>query len=238
MNTFATFRLPDGSTIELVDWVDKPLFSTGEMLSGFSDASLELFTYEVGAEVSSTQNITSRRQSTENDTNMQAAGSMTSSEEMLVYSIKPEFFEFTITGTDATAAVASAPGQPMMRPSVLKQLHADLILRLRVTQKAYVEAGLGYFNTGFGVLAAGGHTSGALADANVRTYASQGNPTSEAVRAFAMPHHIGGTEKYQVELRNYAGDVITFRDEAGAAMDEALVRARIYMDGMRKRPTA
>lgn len=241
MQTFTQFRLPDGTVVELVDWVDKPVFSTVELLTGFSDEKLDLFTYSVSQEVTATENATVRRTATERDTNVSASGSMTSSEELLVYSIRPEFFELQTaqaTSTDLTSAALTLAGQPMMRPSVLKILHMALVMRLRITEKAFVEAGLGYFNTGFDVNVGAVTIGGVLADANIRSYANQGSPSADAVRSFAIPQHIGGTEKYQLELRNYPGDTITFIDENAASIARLVVRGRFYLDGMRKRPTA
>lgn len=240
LQAFTSFRLPDGSTIEMVDWVDKPLFSTGELLTGFSDEKIDLFTYGVNEEVAATENATVRRMSTENDTNVTTAGGMSSQEELLVYAIKPEFFELQTTdasATDLTSAIPALPGQPMMRPSVLKHLHMSIMLVLDIAGKTFVEAGLGYFNAGFDVYGMGVTTGGVLADANVRSYAAQGLPSAEGTRTFAIPQHLGGTEKYQLALRNYEGETITFKDEAAASIARLVVRTRIYLDGMRKRPT-
>lgn len=240
LQAFTTFRLPDGSVIEMVDWVDKPLFSTGELLTGFTDEKIDLFTYGVNEEVAATENATVRRTSTENDTNVATSGGMTSQEELLIYAIKPEFFELQTDdagATDLTTAAPTLAGQPMMRPSVLKHLHMNVMLVLDIAEKTFAEAGLGYFNAGFDVFGMGATTQGALADANVRSYAAQGVPSAEGTRTFAIPQHIGGTEKYQLMLRNYEGEAITFQDEAATAIARLLVRTRIYLDGMRKRPT-
>ncbi len=242
METITQFRLPNGEIVRLVDWVDKPMFSTGELLTGFSDRRIDLFTYGVGGTVPATNNATVRRTSTENDTNVDIAGSAASTEELLVYAIKPEYMELQLaagTPTDMTSAAFRLGGQPQPRTNILAQLAATMKLKLFISQKAYTDAGLGWFNTGFGAQSQGSLVA-AVPAAGVRTYATAGWPSQDAVRTFAVPHHVGGTEKYQVSLANPAGAVITFNDEQAtpSALARLVYRIRVYMDGMRKRPTA
>ena len=58
-------RLPDGRNVAIVDWTDKPLFSTIDLLSGYTDQEIECFTYQVSDNVSSSSNITTRRVATD-----------------------------------------------------------------------------------------------------------------------------------------------------------------------------
>lgn len=244
METITQFRLPDGTVVTLEDWVDRPVFSVVELLTGFNDGEIDFFTYNQGEDVPASGNATVRRTGTEADTNISVAGGNVSTEELLVYALKPEMFALQTaaqTPTDLTTAAITVPGQPMMRISVLKQMHMTLMLRLKISQKAYAEAGFGYFPTGFDANGQGVVQGATLSDANRQTYASQGWPSQDAVRSFAVPYHIGGTEKYRAELRNYPGDTITFVDENAATNAGTLrlvVRIRLYLDGMRKRPTA
>lgn len=243
METITQFRLPNGEVMRLVDWVDKPLFSTLELLTGFGDRRIDCFTYNVGEPVPATANATVRRISTERDTNVDVGGAQASTEELLIYAIKPEYFELQNAGgtpTDMTTAAARLVGQPMPRTNVLAQLHMTFKLRLIISQKAYADAGLGWFNSGFGPYGAGAAVPGTAA-ASGRTYATAGLPSQEAVRTFAVPHHIGGTEKYRLELINPAADTVNFQDETTAApvtIAQSVMRMRFYLDGMKKRPTA
>jgi len=243
METITQFRLPNGSVTRLVDWVDKPIYSTLEILTGATDRKISAFTYNVGEPVPATANAGTRRTSTEIDTNVDVGGAAASTEEILVYAIKPEYFELQLaaaTPTDMTTASAAIGGQPAPRSSVLSELHLRLKMKLLISQKAYVDAGLGYFNTGFGSMTNAMLKQSAATDANVRSYATAGLPSQEAVRTFAVPHHVGGTEKYQVVLINPAGTPLVFNDEqlTPTGIARCVYRIRIYLDGMRKRPTA
>jgi len=246
METITQFRLPNGEVMRLVDWVDKPLFSTVDLLTGFTDPTISAFTYNVGEPVPASNTAGVRRISTELDTNVDVGGAQSSTEELLIYAIKPEYFELSNDPTNATTQVdmtTSQPrlvGQPVPRANILSLLHMSLKLRLIISQKAYADAGLGWFNTGFGVMPHGFVEPG-TAGATPRSYATAGLPSQEAVRTFAVPHHIGGTEKFRVDLVNPPQDTITFDNETleGPVAVTALVyRVRIYLDGMRKRPTA
>lgn len=243
METITQFRLPNGEVMRLVDWVDKPLFSTVELLTGFSDQRVDCFTYNVGEPVPATANATVRRTSTEQDTNVDVGGAQSSTEELLIYAIKPEYFELQNnpnSATDMTTQAFRLVGQPLPRANILAGLQAVLKLRLMISQKAYADAGLGWFNTGFGVHTANSVNYG-TAGATARSYGTAGLPSQEAVRTFAVPHHIGGTEKFRVELLNPAGTTFNFSDEtlaAPATVSGLVYRIRVYLDGMRKRPTA
>lgn len=241
MDAIVNIRLPDGTTLTLGDWVDKPVFSTVMFLTGFNDPNVSAFGYNVGEPVPSTSNATAQITSTEAETNIAAAGGNVSTEELLVYAIKPEYFELQTgtagASTDLTTAAPRLPGQPVMRPTTLGKIQLALMLQLRVTEKVYADAGSGYFPTGFGVFGMGQLLSQAAA-ATARTYANNSWPAQDAVRSFAVPHHIGGTEKYSVVWQNWPGNTINFTDEAQANIAGLTVYARTYLDGMRKRPTA
>lgn len=239
-DSIAQFKLPDGSVVRLEDWVDKPVFSTVELLSGFTDQTIGAFTYIAGEEVPASGNVTVRRTSTERDTNMASAGGAASTEEILVFAVRAEVYEFSVTGTDATTAVVTGrTGQPMPSANNLAVLNAALTLRLMVSQKAYVEEGFGYFNQGFGPFASNAALSQSPG-ATGRTLATPGLPSDEAIRYYRMPHHIGGTEKFRVELKNYPGATIQFLTEAATPANVAtlLHRVIIHLEGARKRPTA
>lgn len=240
-DSIAQFRLPDGSTIRLEDWVDKPVWSSADLETGFNDRTISLFTYTVGEEVSSSGNLTTRRVATERETNVQVGGTNSSTEEILVFAIRAEVYFFLLsTLHDATSYVLTGMGSPIPMMPVLATLDEALTLRLMVSQKCYAEEGFGYFNAGFGPSGFGIIDDGSTFD-SIRTYGNMGVPGDNAVRYYRMPHHIGGTEKYRVELKNYRGSTITFRDDTGTAVTGAascVVRTYVHLEGARKRPTA
>lgn len=241
LNQITTMRLPDGSEVAFVDWQDKPLFSTVDLLSGFTDTDVEAFTYVPGDTVPSTQNGTTPRTSSELDTNLSTPGGMASTEEMLVYAIKPYFRE-SRTADNTPLAFQSASfqegGQPVPGTGRLAILQSLLTLRLIVSQKVEQGALLAYFNTGFGPFA-GANAAGAAA--GLLNRGSAGFPSQEAVRSLVIPIHIGGQEKYRVQLSNDGGNTIAFGlDEATPPVEDAqiVMSVSVFLDGLYKRPVS
>ena len=242
MNQITKIRLPSGTEVALVDWTDKPLFSTGDFMSSFTQQETPLFGYVVGDQVPAAgTSITTFRTATETDTNVQTPGAMASTEEMLVYAIKVEYFNMDCTdAANMTTALASINGQPVPGIVQLQQLARYCTMRLYISQKIYAEAGLGYFNTGFGPTAS---TTLQTANATGRAYATMGTPGAHAVRSYVVPHHIGGQEKYRVSICNFSGGAvpwaITEVSPSESADDESQqMRLRVYLEGLRKRPVS
>lgn len=241
-DSIAQWRMPDGSVIRLEDWVDKPVWSTADLESGFSDRTVTLFTYTVGEEVASTANLTTRRIATERDTNVQVGGTNASTEEILVFAIRTEVYFYALgTQHNATTGSPTQPGMPIPTMPSLAIFNSALTLRLMVSQKAYADEGFGYYNTGFGPY--GSLATDGAADINgARSYGNPGLPSDEAVRYYRMPHHIGGTEKYRVELKNWTGSTIDALTDQGVTYESLGVftmhNVLVHLEGARKRPTA
>jgi hypothetical protein len=235
-------RLPDGRTVAIVDWTDKPLFSTIDLLSGYTDQEIECFTYQVSDNVSSSSNITTRRVATERDTNVATPGGMASTEEILIYNIKVEPFEFQAAATpntaDATLFATDLPGLPVPQPQTLAILNQFSLLRLEISQKIYAEAGVAYFNTGFGPFISGQRNIAAAAAGSPLAFANLGLPSAEAPRSFSIPHHIGGQEKYRVVLANPTGETVAFNNSNGVEAPRTALTVRILLEGLYKRPVS
>ncbi|UCC73999.1 MAG: hypothetical protein JSV86_05430 [Gemmatimonadota bacterium] len=247
LNTITKMRLPNGMEIALVDWTDKPLYSTIDFLTGFTREDNYLFTYVAGDQVPGVgPAAVTRRVADESDTNLATPGAMASTEEMLIYAIKPEVFELQVdqgAPPDLGTAAPALIGMPIPSVVNIAMLNLRLLLQLEISQKLYAQAGFGYFNTGFGPWAgAGVVTAPAAATAGARTYGNPGSPEQGAVRSFVIPHHIGGQEKYRIILVNTLGTAINFGDREEAPIDVAnaqrLMRIRIYLDGLYKRPVS
>lgn len=249
LNTITKIRLPSGTEVAFVDWTDKPVFSTCDLAHGFTLQQLDLFAYTEGEQVPSAAPAAgpaTARTATKADTNAQAPGSMASTEERLIYSIKPEVFALTgVTPQQGqpfdfnAAAPATATGDPIPNPVFLGWLNLRLLLRLEISQKFYQMSGFGYYNTGFGVNGAGG-TMATAANAG-RTYATPGLPSQEAVRGFVVPQYMGGQEAFTVTLANPGGQAVNFgNSENGAVNDNlaAVARIRVYLEGLYKRPVS
>lgn len=242
INQITTVRLPDGTEVAFVDWSDTPLYSTADLLAGFTDAEIDLFQYVPGEPVPVTQNFTTGRTSTVRDTNVATPGSMASTEELLVYAIRPEVIEGTVAEGSAAEISFSLPNQPRPSGKRLAILQAFLTMRLEVSQKIQHRAPFGYYNTGFGSFSPSVY-GGAVAVAGVPglSAATQGFPGQEAVRSLVIPVHIGGQEKYRVVLENQQEAAVpSGLSEANPAADVTTIvhQVRVILDGLYKRPTA
>lgn len=244
INQITTMRLPDGTEVAFVDWSDTPLYSTCELLANFTDTEIDLFQYVAGEPIPTTNNAPLRRTSNDRDTNVVTPGGMASTEELLVYAIKPDFYEFTVDAETLapTSAAPLSPNQPAPTRKRLAILHSALLVSLDVSQKFTHRAGLSYYNTGFGASATT-IFNGAAAAAGVPgiTAASAGWPAQDAVRSLVVPIHIGGQEKYRLRLENVTGNPVpSGLSEADPAEDveNTLHRIVFHLDGLYKRPVA
>jgi hypothetical protein len=248
VQTITTIRLPDGQQVGFVDWEDKQGSSTCELAHGFVQQELILFGYTEGDPIPSAPpaGFTAiPKNSTRRHTNQQAPGAMASTEERMIYAIKPEIFALTADEPEGnefdftTAEPRDATGEPNPNPVMLKWLHYKILVRLLISMKEYASAGLGYFNTGFGVFSMGGTMGPAVAAG--RTYANHGFPSQEAVRSYVIPKYIGGQEKFQLSVNNPGGLPVNFgfsENGAIAANLQAVVQIIFHNDGLYKRPVS
>lgn len=253
LNTITQVKLPDGAVIDLVDWSDLPIWSSLDLQTGFTAQEMSLFQYTVGSSVPGfgTGSVTARV-ATERDTNVQAPGSMASTEEMLVYAIKPEpSFWLTDPANDFTSMqysdLAVPFGFPLPTAEGLAVLANLLMVELEISQKRYAYASLGYFNTGFGVFGRSNNTN-QDSDLAFQSAGNLGWPSQSAVRSFVIPGHIGSQEKYRVNILNpggvEAGEVnfglIYAVGEGNSYLinDNVAVTIKINLDGLYKRPVS
>jgi len=251
LDTIVQVKLPSGQVVDIVNWSDKPVYSSADLQSGFVTEEIDFFQYVAGRDVTAYGNPAGppvvKRTATDADTNMQVQGEMSTQEELLVYAIKPEFFMFTtptlnnfqlrsltVDGAETDGLAASPCGFPQPTPNALAILQQQLVLRLKISEKVYAEAGLGYFNTGFGVSSFNNFSAG-----------TAGVPSQEAVRSYTLPHHIGAQEKFRGQLINPGGNACDFGvvDDFGSVCERVLrngvmVTIRLNLDGLYKRPTA
>jgi hypothetical protein len=237
INTITTMRLPDGQQVAFIDWSDRPLFSTCDILNGASDERIPLFNYVVGDAVSGTQNITTKRTASDRDTNISTPGAMASTEELMIYAIKPEVMALAVPMyegepvPDATRATETYNFDPIPAAWQLAYFQRLMLLEVRVSQKTMQQVPFGYLNTGFGVSFAG------------QSNGIQGWPSQSSVRALSVPIHIGGQEKYEVALVNPSGSDLNIglSDNSATPSDEQtnrLFQVRVVLDGLYKRPVA
>jgi hypothetical protein len=232
-----TINLPNGQVISLGDWSDVPRYSTGDFLGGWTDVSVELFQYAAGDQVASTDNVTSPREATIVDSNMERQSGVASSEEMLIYAIKLEPYQLLVDSEDPGDADLwtdnAEVGGAMPGASALTTLMRRLIVTLKITQKPYAQAGFGYFCQGFGPHV-GAFLNGGYAGV-ARAFANNGSPGAYAVRPFAVPSHVAGTETFGLAFENPTGESVDLHDDAGTETVYGM-RIRAYADGLYRRP--
>lgn len=230
LNQITKVRLADGREVGIVDWSWRPIFSTIDTLSAWSDEELRAFTYAKGDTVEASTNVTVDTTATLKHTNIDTPAEMPSTEEFLVYSICVECYEL-VESTENSTILPTEAGQPAARPSNVALLHESCIVSLEVSQKDYQQASLGWFAAGFGVSGFGSD------DANDRLYATNGQPSREAVDMFPVPVHIGATEDYALLLQNPDAGAITYRTQDGSADTDLIMRLRLNLHGLHKRPS-
>jgi hypothetical protein len=234
-----TMKLQDGNTVEFADWSDKPLYSSINLLDGATTQEMTFFSYVQGDPVPSfapgAVPVTPRT-ANERDTNMAVPAALSSEEEFLVFSIRPEVFCLSVTdpsNPDFSTPAALTALDIAATPGMLSALGLYTLLYLEISEKRFPQAGFGYFNFGAGMNITGGDTS---AVAGQQGWASQ-----DAVRTLTIPSHIGGTEKFRVVLFNPDGVALPVGFNLGGQSVETATRfaiIRIYLDGLYRRGTA
>lgn len=246
INQITTMRLPNGKEVAFVDWIDQPLYSTCDLLAEFTDSEIPLFNYGQGDEVSATGNATAVRTATEADTNLTSPSEMNSTEEMLIYAIRPEITEFRTadaTPTDLTSILGQgglqSSGSPMPSLARLQVLNFYLRFELEVSEEVLHTAGLGYYNSGMGPHGQG--IFAGAANAVARSTGTPGLPSQEAVRSFAIPISIGGQEKFAARLKADRDSAVPsgITDADVPTFDAQIVHSiRVHFDGLYKRPVS
>lgn len=245
-NGMTQFRLENGEVVNVVEWKDMPRWSTADLLTGFDDERIELFTYNTSDDVASSSNITVKRTATDLDTNVALNNAMASSEEMYIYNIVCEYIALGTdpdANTDATTATSRNVMNPLPIANQLAELQRHLKFEIEISMKVVFETPLAALNTGFGVqtgFVQQAQQNGTNLDAVV---GNAGSPSQSAVKRLAIPIHFGGQEKGTARLRNPSADAVNFGLASGvipdtAAADNVLYRARIYFGGLYKQPAA
>jgi hypothetical protein len=249
MNQITQLRLPNGQQVAFVDWTQRPLFSTCDVGTGFTNQSVSLFQSANGRPVPTVApggiGAITPRTNTLEDTNISTQGGAASTEEFLIYSIRPDVKLYTRTDNNFTTrtylGANAMPFGPAATRGALNVLNAQCLIQLKVSQKVYSQAKFGWFNTGFGAAAFASSIPANPAAAAI-THATNGFPSNSAVYPLNIPQHIGGQEKYQVQILNPNGDAVNFaitEAAAPAAGDQSVMASiTVYLEGLYKRPVS
>jgi len=233
LNQITKVRLADGREVAIVDWTWRPLYSTIDTFSGWTNLEIRAFTYSAGDQISWSNGGTVRETATLVHTNISSASEMDALEEFLVYGMCVEVYR-CLQNTGASTIDFNGSGLPGPLPQVwhVAMLQAATILELEVSQKAYQQASTGWFAAGFGAYGTG------VDDTNEFMFGNNGHPSREAVDMYPVPVHIGGTEKYNVILHNPLGRAINYVSATNGALSNIVIRLRINLMGLHKRPSA
>jgi len=232
VNQVTKVKLADGTVVPLVDWSHRPIYSTVDLLSGMTDESVRAFNYTRSETVSASGNFpaASLRTATLEHTNVDSKSEMDATEEYLVYAIRVEAFQFVHNAQNNSFDLGEQ-GLPLPPGNNLMFAHNRLILELEVSEKAFPQAGLGWFVAGFGP-----HITMSDSAAAFRSYGVNGLPSREAVSDMVNPVHLGGTEDYAIIIHN-PGGTLNWIDDLAATDGDAIISLRVYLDGLHKRAT-
>lgn len=243
LNQIVKVRYADGREVALVDWTDTPLYSTIEVLDGATAEDMVFFQYTVGDPVPGFGPVPpTLRNASDRDTNLAVPGAMASTEEFLIWSIRPEVFRLRVVSALAPdlaqpAAISNDSPEPTPTGKMLEVIALFCLLELEISQKFYSKASFGYYNWG----------AGAFISQSCGTQVStgmKGLPSQEAVRRFSVPAHMGGQEKFKLSLKNPSGAVLPIgAAEGGCEGDNEpdptrFARIIAHFDGLYKRPTS
>lgn len=228
MSSLNSIRLPDGSQLNLAEWLHWPLYSTVEAASGDS-IRLDAFSYVEGQIVPHTQTLAAR-QSTRSDTNMVRPRKMNQDEALVVFAITYEIFGLTTMTQDESPGIPIA-FEPLVGSQALRELQLFTQVELNVganIKKPQVGVPFAYIGQGIGQYMA---VSGDFDDIDVGT---GGHPTPKNQRQLNLPVYIGGFGE-SARPGNSMAFFLRWRS-VGPVTAAQNVRVRWWLDGLRKRP--
>ena len=232
MSSLNTIRLPDGTELQLSEWLHWPLYSTIEFAT--TDAiSLDAFSYVVGNTVPRTTTIAARI-ADEADTNMVRARSMNQDEAQVVFAITYENFGTTSIAADSPPNLV-AP-LPLVGATALRSLQLFCIVELKVganIKKPQVGVPFSYIGQGLGQWLYG---SGDAPDFHI---GYGGDPVPRNQKLLNLPIYIGGFGE-NAKPGNSMNFFLRFRNPNAAISGESIliqsIRQRWWLDGLKKRP--
>jgi hypothetical protein len=231
MSSFNSVRLPDGNVVALAEWLHQPKWSTAEWDSAAAP-DLRLFNYVRGGNVSSIG--LTKRQATDEDTNMVKRRSMNQDESLIVFAITYEIFGISALADSSDQAVTPIP---LLSSADLRRLQRDLMFELRIggLKKPQISVPFVWLHQSIGpTMFVSGDTGATVTHIDAATGGSTNAKNQEQLR---LPIYIGGfgeqarpgnSMMFEGHLYNSYGGAIQ-----GLNQD---IRIRVYLDGLGKRP--
>lgn len=219
-----SIQLPDGSTIEIDEWLHWPTFSVIEFNAG-AKVNLRAFSYVQGNPVAS-QGLTVRT-ATEADTNQVVKQQTNYDESILVYDVTYEAFALSNAILVREAGNLDLAPAPLILSTNHQRLKRDLMVELYVgakQTKPQFRAPFSFIGQSIGAPAWGPGPSPA-AGFNI-SYGTGGYPTPENARRLELPVYIESAQIFYLKIYSNAAIADLTQD----------ISLRFYLDGLKRRP--
>lgn len=231
-------RLNDGTEINIDEWLQWPLFSTGlgEATGGNGvGGELRLFEYIVGDNLPLLGNpVGSPLQAGVTDTNQVVRGKINHDEGFICFNMTYEVF--ALENSPAFGVTNEAAAEPIFSGTNLRRMQRDCMLELFVgagISKPQVSAPLEYYGQGVGAVAFGSGDGLTIANGAVTNlaldYGTGGPICPQNQRRWHLPIKIDADRDIYASLRTPEGTI------RGLTQDW---RLRVYLDGLKRRPVA
>lgn len=227
-------RLPNGRTLTPSDWTSaEPLYSTVEIGTGPFPV-LTAFGYGQGGEVPGSPGA---RKANLADTNLEGEGGrLPENEELICYQIAVEFY---MIGTEDPNNPDPIPAAEAPNVSLLNmlRLQRDILLVWRFSyNKEYMRAPIGYFPASSGTAYIhGGYRNAVAAGTTGGVIANNGGTDVCDMREFASPIYVGPGEAFAIDIKPGPGGVADLNLDP---VTNSRIRARVLLEGYRRRPVA
>jgi hypothetical protein len=219
-----SIQLPDGTSIEIDEWLHWPTFSVIEFNAG-AKVNLRAFTYVQGNPVSS-QGLAIRT-ATEADTNQVVKQQTNYDESILVYDITYEPFALSDASFESEQVTTVLAPAPLILSTNLHRLQRDLMVELYVgakQTKPQFRAPFSFVGQSIGAPMWGPGGSPA-AGFNI-SYGTGGYPTPENARRLELPVYIESAMTFYLKVYSNAAISDLTQD----------ISLRFYLDGLKRRP--
>lgn len=231
MSSLNTVRLPDGTTLNIAEWLHWPVFSTIEFAEDVG-VNLEAFSYVRGQRVPQQGTIPGgTRTANDRDTNMLRRRKMGQDEAIVVFSITYEIFGLS-DGEDQQSPPQTAVNSPGVTPANVRRLQKATTVELMVgahIKKPQVEVPFSWVPQTIGTYFDG-------AGSRSQNPATGGQLSPRAARKLQLPVYIGGygesakpgnSMHFKLRYRSWTGSIDRLNQD---------IRIRWWLDGLKKRP--
>jgi len=240
MSSLNSVRLPDGSEVVISEWLHQPVISTIEFDSA-ATVDLRAYNYVRGQNVSSVG--LTKRQATDQDTNLVKKSAMNQDESLIVFAVTYEIFGLTAVTAQSSAPIANGP---MLTADNLRKLQLQAMFELYVgagIKKPQLGVPFSWLSQSIGSPSwQSGDPGTVAADAGTENrfymnYGTGGVISGSNQRVLKLPIYIGGYGRNATPGNSMYFQGRFYNAYGGAFTDlNQDVRIRFVLDGLKKRP--